>query len=85
MYIAIIIVLLIVVAGGVFIHHGYKKCKYGINKLLPAKLKNKACSGSVSGFVGAFGRAPGMEHCHASDKRGGDQTRISTFNRCTWV
>jgi hypothetical protein len=82
MYIAVIIVLLIVVAGGVFIHHGYKKCKYGINKLLPAKLKNKACSGSVSGFVGAFGRAPGMEHCHAW---GGDQTRVSTFNRCTWV
>ena len=82
MYIAIISVLLIVVAGGVFIHHGYKKCKYGINKLLPAKLKNKACPGPASGFVGAFGRAPGMEHCHAW---GGDQTRISTFNRCTWV
>jgi hypothetical protein len=33
-------------------------------------------------FVGVMGRAPGMEHCNVWD---GDQTRWSTFNRCTWI
>jgi hypothetical protein len=35
-----------------------------------------------SGFVGAYGRAPGMQYCLAYDTKLG---RMSDFNRCMWV
>lgn len=83
MTIAVVIILCVFVMtffGGSY--YAYKKCKFGLNALLPDKLKNKACPSSASGFVGTFARAPGMAHCHAW---GGNQNRVSTFNRCTWV
>ncbi len=35
-----------------------------------------------SNFVGAFGRAPGMQYCLQFD---GPADRKYNFNRCTWV
>lgn len=72
---AVVVVLLLVIA------YAYEKCKFGLNKHLPAKWQ-KTCPPPANGFVGAFGRSPGMEHCHAWDS---DHTRRSSFNQCTWV
>jgi len=72
---AAVVVLLLAVA------YAYETCKFGLNQLLPAKWQ-KTCPPPASGFVGAFGRAPGMENCHAWDNT---LHRRSDFNRCTWA
>lgn len=72
---AVVIVLLIVIA------YAYEKCKFGLNKHLPTKWQ-KTCPPPANGFVGAFGRSPGMEGCHAWDDA---NKRWSSFNRCTWA
>lgn len=69
LYAAVVIVVIIVIAAV-----AYKKG--WLNKFMPSSWQHK------SGFVGAFGRTPGMEHCLAYD---GPGKRAFHFNRCTWV
>ena len=65
--IAVIVVLILVL---IFAYE-----KKWLNKILPSKWDKQ-------GFVGAFGRTPGMQHCLAF---GGQDKRGPYFNRCTWV
>ena len=72
---AVVVLLLLVVA------YAYEGCKFGLNKHLPAKWQ-KTCPSQTSGFVGTYGRTPGMQGCHAW---GDGLNRRSSFNRCTYV
>ncbi len=65
--IAVIVVLLLIL---IFAYE-----KGWLNKFLPT-------SWQKSGFVGAYGRTPGMQNCLAYP---GPNQRWSNFNRCTWV
>jgi len=65
--IAVIVVLIIVIALS------YER-KW-LNRILPPKWQKQ-------GFVGAFGRTPGMQNCLAFS---GDAKRWSHFNRCTYA
>ena len=56
----------------------YETCK--LNAHLPASIAKKNCPSS-SGFVGALGRTPEMQHCIAYS---GPFRRAPYFNRCTW-
>jgi hypothetical protein len=78
---SLVVAMVVVLIIGLAVLIAYKNCKLGfINKHLPAKLR-KTCP-NAGGFVGAFGRSPEMENCHAwNDSRG----RWSNFNRCTWA
>ena len=60
--------------------YGYSRCRFGINKLLPARWQ-KTCP-AANGFVGAYGRTPGMQNCLASTSQ---DDHAPYFNRCTWV
>jgi len=62
-----------------FVAYAYYKCKFGLNSLLPATWQ-RTCA--QDGFVGAFGRSTGMQHCLASC---GQDEHDPPFNRCSYM
>ena len=67
------VILAVVVVLVILLIFAYEKG--WLNKILPQKWQKHK-----TGFVGAFGRTPGMQNCLAY---AGPHRHATTFNRCT--